>query len=186
MNYATKNPDGTIEKWNGHPLFALQPRDADAGVAADYGSFEQARDVFLERVTADAAGIRLVFSGHIHRACLLTINVPTTGGKLVEGHMRLHGLTEQLVRGAKPPRVSPAPQGAHGPLFVIGTSLGPIGHYYPTDGPDVTAAPGYIVAELANDGTIRRVDFKPPMPRVLPVAAPKPATTHEMSAPAGW
>ena len=30
-NYATKRPDGTIEKWNGHPIFAIRPRSGDIG-----------------------------------------------------------------------------------------------------------------------------------------------------------
>ena len=58
-NYATRKPDGSIEKWNGHPLFAIRPRSAGAGVVADYGSFESWRDDFLRCVTAPGSGVRL-------------------------------------------------------------------------------------------------------------------------------
>ena len=182
MDYATKRPDGKEERWNGHPFFAVRPSDAGLGVEADYGSFERERDAFFKSVIADASKVRLVFSGHIHRAGLLVIDVPKSGGKPVEGKMRVYGLTDALVRNAKPPAVSPAKVGAHGPLFVNTTSLGPRGHFYPGEGPDQTAAPGYALAELGIDGTIKYVKWKWPIvpaeQKPLPVAVPPKKKTE--------
>jgi hypothetical protein len=51
---------------------------------------------------------------------------------------------------------------APGPLYVIGTSVGPRGHSYPAKGVNGYLGPGYAHLELVNDGTIHRVDFRFP------------------------
>ena len=133
MNYGTRMPDGSTRPLNGHPLFAIKPRDAGAGVVADYGSFESGRDDFLRRVTAPGSGVRLVFSGHIHRNGLLIAHVPTVTTNLVQaGNMHMRGVTEALVRGARPPAVANIMEGRNnGPLFVNTTSGGPRGNSHP-------------------------------------------------------
>ena len=45
-----KSPDGTTEPWYGHPLFATRPKSGIEGMTADYGSFENQRDWFIENV----------------------------------------------------------------------------------------------------------------------------------------
>jgi calcineurin-like phosphoesterase family protein len=181
VNYATKKADGTIDHWNGHPFFAVRPKGAGMGVEADYGSFVAEREFFFKQVLADKSHIRLVFSGHIHRAGLFVVNVAKEGGAAVAGHMRVWGITDNLVRGARSPAVSAAPRGAHGPLFVNTTSLGPKGHSHPVKDQYTSVEPGYAIAELAGDGMIRRVEFKPPMLTAVPVPTAAPVR-HEIGA----
>jgi hypothetical protein len=169
-------PDGMIQKWNGHPLFAIKPQTAGAGVVADYGSFESWRDDFLKLITARGSGVRLVFSGHIHRNGLYIVHVPAVTTNLVQaGNMHLRGVTESLVRGARPPAVAVISEGRNGPLFVNTTSAGPRGNSHPALKQDAKVEPGHSRAQLASDGTILNVQFCPPMRVSRPIAAQQEA-----------
>jgi hypothetical protein len=181
INYATRRPDGTIETWNGHPFFAIKPPGAGEGMVPNYGSFDGARDWFIRKVTEPSSRVRLVFSGHIHRNGLYVIHVPGSGaGPAVAGRMLIRGQTEALVRGAPPPAVTRSPEGKNGPLFVNTTSAGPRGNSYPALRQYATVQPGYSHVELALDGTIYRIEFRPPMRVAVPIPArpPVPAPTR--------
>jgi hypothetical protein len=169
-NYVARRPDGSTRPLNGHPLFAIKPREAGAGVVADYGSFESGREDFLKRVTAPGSGVRLVFSGHIHRNGLHIVHVPTVTTNLVQaGNMHMRSVTEALVRGARPPAVATIMEGRNGPLFVNTTSGGPRGNSHPALKQDAKVKPGYTRVQLARDGTIAGVQFVPPMRLAVPV-----------------
>jgi hypothetical protein len=183
--YATRMPDGRIQKWNGHPLFAIKPRDAGAGVVADYGSFESWRNEFLMHVAAPGSGVRLVFSGHIHRSGLYVVHVPTVTTNLVQaGNMHVRGVTGSLVRGARPPAVAIIVEGKNGPLFVNTTSAGPRGNAHPALKQDAKIAPGHARAELASDGTIHNVEFYPPPRVAVPIPTRPAQMQREASIPA--
>jgi hypothetical protein len=172
INYATRRPDGTIEKWNGHPFFAIKPPGAGEGMVPDYGSFDSARDWFIRKVTDTSSRVRLVFSGHIHRNGLFVVHVPgARAGPAVAGRMLVQGQTVELVRGVRPPAVTISPEGKNGPLFVNTTSAGPRGNSYPALRQDARVEPGYARAELASDGTILNVEFRPPMRLAVPIPA---------------
>jgi hypothetical protein len=187
VNYGVKHPDGTIEKLNGHPLFAIRPNDAAYGAEADYGSFEEkSRAWFIQQLAKPDAGVRMVFSGHIHRNGLHVVHIGGGSEKsATRGKWLLRGVAPHLVRGALPPAVALTPEGKQGPLYINTTSGGPRGHWHPIGTPvgtaiDVTpggppaqpsrvpgplsfsADPGYTHAELSSDGTIQRVEFRPP------------------------
>jgi hypothetical protein len=190
-NYATRLPDGTIQNWNGHPLFAIKPNNDEEGVVADYGSFERMRPAFLQKVTQGNAGVRLVFSGHIHRNGLYVAYVAgATAGKAVAGKMLIKAQREEFTRGSRPPAVTPTPEGKTGPLFVNTTSAGPRGHFLPAPNQSIEVDPGYTYAELKSDGTIQTVNFRwplrggaRPMPAQPVRAAPQPtpATSQPVS-----
>lgn len=187
-HYATKRPDGTIDQWNGHPIFAVRPRNGDAGVEADYGSFTQGREWFIRTVGAPRSGVRAVFSGHIHRNGLYVVHA---GGKergaLLENELLVRQVVEPAVRGAAPPAVSRTPEGGRGPLYVNTTSAGPRGNDLtrePTDAErqhgGLSVDPGWARLDLRSDGTIERAEFRPSIappagaPReVAPFAAPE-------------
>jgi hypothetical protein len=178
-DYATRYADGRVDKWNGHPIFALRPKNGVEGVAADYGSFERGRESFIKEVAKPGSGVRAVFSGHIHRNnLLLTYVSEPSRGPAVAGEVRVRAITPQLARGVRPPGVSPVPEGTHGPLYVNTTTAGLRGHFYPAKGKQEAVDPGYSRLDLAADGTIVQVEFiAPPVP--APQAAGVPAT-HEM------
>ena len=184
MNYVARMPDGRTRPLNGHPLFAIKPREAGAGVVADYGSFESGRDDFLRRVTAPGSGVRLVFSGHIHRNGLLIAHVPTVTTNLVQaGNMHMRGVTEALVRGVRPPAVATIMEGRNnGPLFVNTTSGGPRGNSHPALQQGAKVEPGYTRVQLARDGTIAGVQFVPPMRLSKPIAT-RPAREVDFPIP---
>jgi hypothetical protein len=171
-NFATKRPDGTIEEWKGHPIFAIRPRSGDAGMEADYGSFAQAREWFIREVSNPKRGVRAIFSGHIHRNGLYVVHVPpASAGPLLAGEMLVRQVVPPAVRAARPPAVSLTPEGTRGPLYVNTTSGGPRGNNYsrvPTDTERRTAGlstdPGFARLDLAADGTIERVEFRAAQP----------------------
>jgi len=189
-NYATRFPDGTIQRWNGHPLFAVKPNNDAEGIAADYGSFERLRSEFLGKVSQRGAGVRLIFSGHIHRNGLYVAYVPEAGaGAAVAGKMLIKARQEEFARGARPPAVTWSPDGKQGPLFVNTTSAGPRGHFLPAPNQAAEVDPGYTYVELANDGTIQTVNFRWPMRGTTPTAA-RPASPQPELGPLptwyGW
>src|SRR5205823_13257921 len=154
--------DGTVEEWNGHPLFAVRRNDDEYGTEADYGSFNDGtRHWFIKRVADPRYGVRVVLSGHIHRHGLYVVHVPgKEKGPIVAGQMLVRGVVEPAVRGAAPPTVTLTPEGKRGPLYVNSTSAGPRGHLHPVNGRSYSADPGYSQLELSNDGKIVAVRFK--------------------------
>ena len=166
--YATKRPDGTIEEWKGHPIFAVRPRSGEAGMEADYGSFVQKRDWFIRAVANPRSGVRAVFSGHIHRNGLYVVHTsPASAGPLLAGELLVRQVVPQAVSKARPPAVTLTPEGTNGPLYVNTTSGGPRGNNYsrvPTDAERKSAGlstdPGFARLDLAPDGTIERVEFR--------------------------
>lgn len=167
-HYATKRPDGTIDAWNGHPIFAFGPRNGDAGVVADYGSFSRHRDWFIKALANPKHGIRAVFSGHIHRNGLFVVHGPgESSRKLLGGELLVRVVVPQAARGARPPAVTRTPEGIHGPLYVVTTSAGPRGNNHfrePTDAErkagGLSLDPGFAHVDLAADGTIRHAEFR--------------------------
>jgi hypothetical protein len=112
---------------------------------------------------ADArSGVRLVLSGHIHRNGLYVVHVPDRkSGPAIAGQWLVRGVVEQAVRGARPPAVSLTAEGKLGPLYVNTTSAGPRGNWHPVKGQSYNVHPGYAHVELAQDGTIQAVEFRP-------------------------
>ena len=186
-NYAVRKPDGSNENWNGHPLFAIRPPDGALGMEADYNSLSNARDWFIRRMAEPKSGVRVVLTGHIHRSGLYVVHVPGADrGKAVAGQMLVRGVVEQAVRGARPPAVALTPEGKRAPLYVNTTSAGPRGNYYPRKNESAKLDPGYAEVQLASDGTIHRVDFRP-QPRPKKVKRPSRADVakRQTSVPAG-
>ena len=167
-NYATRRPDGTIDEWHGHPIFALAPKNGDAGVVADYGSFSRSRDWLIRALANPKHGIRAVFSGHIHRNGLFVVHQPGEASKKLLGDDLLVRLVvPAAARGAKAPAASRTPEGGHGPLYVVTTSAGPRGNDQfrePNDAErrsgGLTLDPGYSQLQLSADGTIQNFEFR--------------------------
>jgi hypothetical protein len=156
---------------------------------ASYNSFERRRSDFIKLVGKPSSGVRLVLSGHIHRASMFVVYpAPEALGPAVAGELLIKRVLDKEARGVRPPAASLAtvrkggnetfaPQG---PLYVIGTSVGPRGHRIPARKPDKSVLhayidPGYARLALAGDGTIQQVEF-----RWLPAGSPAPSR-----APAG-
>jgi hypothetical protein len=181
-NYATREKNGMVHRWNGHPLFAIRPPNGAEGMAADYNSLSRAREWFI-RELAKNPDVRVVLSGHIHRNGLLVVHQADAGrGEAVAGQLLVRGVTEALVRSAPFPAVARIPEGRRGPLYVNTTSAGPRGNWYPALKQKATVEPGYARVELGSDGTIHRVEFRPPLRVAVPIATR--ATTGQPEAPA--
>ena len=167
-DYATRRPDGSIEPWNGHPIFAIRPRNGDAGMDTDYGSFVEERDWFLKQVGDPRRGVRAIFSGHIHRNGLYAVHVADASrGRELAGEMLVRQVVPPAVGGARPPAIVRTPDAFPGPLYVNTTSGGPRGHYMgrvPTEAERKTGGlsldPGYSRLDLSADGTIQMVEFR--------------------------
>jgi len=81
-----------------------------------------------------------------------------------------------------------------GPLYVNTTSAGPRGNSFPQEGVFARANPGFARLDLANDGTIQRVEFKdialptvmttPTRQTITPVR-PQPSRPAPKRVPAG-
>jgi hypothetical protein len=170
-----RKPDGTILELTEHTTFAIRPKDAPYGVAADHGSFLESRDWFITTIGKAGAGVRLVVSGHIHRNGLLVAYVPTGDQKK---RWIVRSVTHQEVRSAPPPKVA-SRRSTSGqvqfpaPLYANTTSGGPRGNHY---GASHTAVPpGYAIFSLESDGTITNVST-----RQLVIPAPAaPLKTRE-------
>jgi subtilisin family serine protease len=162
-NLGTRRPDGTVVKLNGHPTFAIRPNDEAFGEEADYGSFGKNRAWFIRELAKPGSGVRMVLSGHIHRNGLYVVHKGGGGQEsVVRGQLLIRGVRPQLAQGAHPPAVTRTPEGQQGPLYVNTTSGGPRGHWFPEKEMTYSADPGYTHLELTNDGTIQRVEFRPP------------------------
>lgn len=177
--FATRKPDGTIEPWNGHPIFAIRPRSGEAGMEADYGSFARERAWFIKQVADPKRGVRAILSGHIHRNGLYAVHVAgKERGAVLTGEMLVRQVVPPAVIGAKPPAIVRTPDAFIGPLYVNTTSAGPRGNdksRKPTDAERKTGGlsldPGYTRLDLSADGTIQLVEFR----SALAAASPKPA-----------
>jgi hypothetical protein len=160
---------------------------------ACYNSFERHRPWFIKRLFDGRAGVRAVFSGHIHRNGLFAVY---QGGKhrgaLADQYL-IQALPPSAVAGAQSPRPStkPLPSSENtrgirlptGPLYVNTTSGGPRGNSFPQAGAYARSNPGFARLDLANDGTIQRVEFKdivlpPAFTTTVRPPAPRPARTR--------
>ena len=188
--YRAKTSDGkTIQ---GHPLFAVRPAkgvvpDAVHGMDASYNSFERKRPEFIARLAQPGSGVRAVLSGHIHRAGMFVVyRAPEILGPGVAGALLIKRVFDNETHGVRAPAASLATVRKsasetfvpEGPLYVIGTSVGPRGHRTPTRRPDKSVVhgyvdPGYARLVLGRDGTIHRVDFEW-LPAGVPVPKRKP------------
>ncbi len=177
-HFGTKRPDGTVDAWNGHPIFAIRPKSDDRGMDADYGSFVKEREWFIRTVADPKHAVRAVLSGHIHRNGLYVVHRPGREvGRLLAGEWLVRHVVEAAVRGARPPAVSRTPEGTRGPLYINTTCAGPRGnakHREPTDAEKrfggLSTDPGWARLVLAADGTIASVEFRSAL-------APAPATS---------
>ena len=167
-DYATRRPDGTVEPWNGHPIFATRPRNGDVGMDTDYGSFVREHDWFLKQVGDPRRGVRAIFSGHIHRNGLYAVHVADASrGRELAGEMLVRQVVPAAVGGARPPAIVRTPDAFPGPLYVNTTCGGPRGHNMsrpPTEAERNTGGlsvdPGYARLDLLADGTIQLVEFR--------------------------
>jgi hypothetical protein len=155
-----RKPDGTIIKLTAHTLFAIRPKSAPFGVAADHGSIVKERDWFVRKVAERDAGIRLVLSGHIHRNGLLVAYTPTSDKEA----RVLRSVTYPEIRGVRPQVVALRQSSTGGmwafpaPLYVNTTSAGPRGNQYRSE--HTAMPPGYAIVSLAGDGTIDNVSAR--------------------------
>ena len=175
-----RQPDGKIVKLTSHGLFAIRPKDAPFGVAADYGSFTQERDWFIQRVGDPRKGVRLIFAGHIHRNGLIAVS------RAVKDHnlWLIHDVRARDVVDVRPPAVATKAEAGTtflGPLYVNTTSAGPRGNLWEHGHSYV--APGYRVVNLAGDGAIKGLysgQIVPAPARATAVA--RQPETHEVYA----
>jgi hypothetical protein len=159
-SFVTEKPDGSKEQWYGHPLFATKPKGGLVGVTADYGSFESKRDWFIENVGDGKSNVRVVFSGHIHRNGAYVVHLMgNETGRTLAGERIVYRVTPSQASNAVYPAVSRTPQGRRGPLYVNTTCAGPNGNYH-WAGVDAKVYPGYARVDLAENGTIRLVEFR--------------------------
>jgi V8-like Glu-specific endopeptidase len=160
-DFVTKKPDGTTEQWYGHPLFATRPRSGIEGVTADYGSFENQRDWFIEKVGDGKSNVRVILSGHIHRYGAYVVHlVGNEMGPTLAGERLVYRVKTPDASNAAYPAVSRTPQGKCGPLYVNTTSAGPNGNRHPVADVDAKWYPGSARVHLAENGTIELVQFR--------------------------
>lgn len=140
--------------WPHHALYAISPTDGPHGMEADFGSLsnKENRTWFIKELAKNNSGVRLVFSGHIHRNGLYIAY--QEGAAPTPKQMRLIGIDSNSVQGVPYPGVAKTPQSKQWPLYVNTTSAGPRGHYYPKGNEDNYINPGYSIVELRNDGII--------------------------------
>jgi len=163
-------PDGKMVEIREHPLYAFRPQMKDShgfdsapyGIAADYGSFmskytknQETREWFIRKVADPAAGVRVVFSGHIHRQGFLIVQrqAPNSDVFLVRA------VPQQAVNGVRSPGVAAFPAGniRPGPLYVNTTSAGPRGYQFHGKDQYRSENPGFSVVTMESDGTLTSV-----------------------------
>ena len=175
-NSRHRGADYQIRQYPEHSLFAIRPHDQPYGTAADYGSFLNGRDEFIQQIADARRGVRLIFTGHIHRNGLFTASAPTKSRKA----WMLRDVSAANVSGVRWPAV--ATNGATretflGPLYVNTTSTGPRGNLWLSSG-HVAVNPGWTLTGIASDGTITGVSRRQLL--VAQGATPRtPAPTHE-------
>jgi D-alanyl-D-alanine carboxypeptidase-like protein/calcineurin-like phosphoesterase family protein len=168
-------PNGEKKRWNGHPLFAIRPRNALDGMVADYGSLVNERDWFITQLIEPSHGVRAVFSGHNHRDGLHTLwRMGPESGPQTNGTLRvrlLQGLPGPQARPGDVHQAGRIPRAARrvmsikpgvflGPLWVNTTSAGFRGHYRPSPGEDHYVPPGRALVSVRRDGTIDVAEFR--------------------------
>jgi len=166
--YATKRPDGNIEKWNGHPFYAVLPDKGEFGTVADYGSFSKERAWFIKRLADPKSGVRAIFSGHIHRDGLFAVHTPTEkeSGPLLNGRMLVKSLLSPASPSDRVRIVGLENFGYRYPLYINTTSAGPRGDFFSrkitsaeSDQGGLTIHPGYSLVDVMKGGAVRRVQF---------------------------
>jgi 3',5'-cyclic AMP phosphodiesterase CpdA len=191
INYATKRPDGKVEKWNGHPLMAFKHKDDGWGMDADCVSFVRARDWFIKEIAPARRNVRLVLAGHIHRAGIYTTYVePATAGKALAGRWRVRLMPPLHVRNIPRQPAAQNPLGRYGPFYVNSTSAGPRGNdgsRAPTEAEasrgGLSLMPGYTHTEVLANGTVKEIVF-----RSVDTSKPGPGLpqmTSEVQVPVG-
>lgn len=175
-SFATRKLDGSIEKWHGHPIFAVRPfpprpspPDAYSGTFADYGSFEKNRLWFIKKISEPNSGVRIVLSGHLHRNGLFVIRVPgEKEGSAIAGKMIVRGLLPETKVSEKV-AMGLSKLSFPFPLYINTTSAGPRGTFKSRQLTEeekkkggLTIDPGYSLVELVADGTIKSVEFRFP------------------------
>jgi hypothetical protein len=160
-DFVTTRPDGTTEPWYGHPLFATRPKSGLKGMTADYGTFENQRDWFLDMVGDPKSNVRVVMSGHIHRNGAYVVNVTGTEfGPTLAGERIVYRVKSSDASKVTYPAVSRTPQGKRGPLYVNTTSAGPNGNVHPVHDVSMRTYPGYARVHLAENGNIELLQFR--------------------------
>jgi V8-like Glu-specific endopeptidase len=160
-DFVTQKPDGTTERWYGHPLFATPPKNGLKGMTADYGSFQNERTPFIEKAGDGQSNIRVVLSGHIHRNGAYVVHqLGNEKGPTLAGERIVYRVRTGDASGAVYPAVSKTPHGKRGPLYVNTTSAGPNGNYHPVADVDMKTYPGYARVHLAENGDIELVQFR--------------------------
>ena len=160
-DFVTQKPDGTTERWHGHPLFATPPKSGLKGMTADYGSFQNERTSFIEKAGDGQSNIRVVLSGHIHRNGAYVVHqLGNEKGPTLAGERIVYRVTTGDASGAIYPAVARAPHGKRGPLYINTTSAGPNGNYHPVADVDMKTYPGYARVHLAENGNIELVQFR--------------------------
>ena len=150
-----------------HTLCAIPPHNRPRRVAATYASMMQHRDWLIQRLAAGASGVRLVLSGHIHRAGLL-VAYPASNG---------NGWLMKAVRYQHAPGYSRA----RSPLYVNTASAGPRPNRY-ADARAEQAAPGFHVVTLTGDGAIASVHARQlAEPNQLPAPRPQSLVVETVS-----
>jgi outer membrane protein OmpA-like peptidoglycan-associated protein len=155
-----------------HSLFAIRPHDQPFGTDANYNSFLNGRDEFIQKVADSRGGVRLILSGHIHRNGLFIATAPFGRSP---GWM-LRDVSSAKVNGVAWPAVATNDSSRDtflGPLYVNTTSTGPRGNLWLTSGHQ-SVNPGWTLVSIASDGTISSVSRRQ-------LIVPRPATRKPSS-----
>lgn len=178
-----KDEQGNEHVYDFDVFYAVRPRDAPYGWEANFGSLEVSRD-WLINALRENVGVRLVLSGHIHRAGLFVVYAREgePGSSALAGVLRIKLVTPSMVNDAKWPAVAHTIGGERGPLYVNTTSAGPRGHLYQYWNHnaemrnDLYVDSGYTVIVMARDGTIKKVEFRTAKGATAQNAATSPAS----------
>ena len=114
MNYGTQNADGGARARSTGALCSPSSRAMreQASWPTTDAVRTRRRDDFSGASPSRGQGGVHVISVYIHRNGLLIAHVPTVAANLVQaGNMHMRGVTEALVRGARPPAVAAAHHG---------------------------------------------------------------------------
>jgi hypothetical protein len=138
------------------PLLAVAPEGFSQWLAASYGSFVRNRDWFVQSLAKPNHGVRLVFSGHIHRAGLLvtrpvTLKIPQKGLPLPKEYQLLK--VTSVASGSYPKVQSQIT----GPLYVNTTSGGPIGVQNFRGVESYISTAGFSLARLSASGAVNDI-----------------------------
>jgi predicted MPP superfamily phosphohydrolase len=159
------------QRFTEHPALAVRHKDYEpfAQVAND-GTMDEKREWLIQKLRQ--AGVQLVFSGHVHRRTLLTLEKKSDGALIV-----------QFIDDGEISKASALP------VFVNSTSAGPRGQIRPyKDGSQLLesafaevklSAGGKIVdithRTISSPSTVPATGLKKPAPAPPPTPAPSPA-----------